>query len=70
MNITKKVELQKSLQEHIPERMWDVVFGSVSRTSAFDRLWQAMSLHFGEIELIARREYERGYKDGKAGKEF
>jgi hypothetical protein len=49
--------------------MHDVVFGSDTTTSVWGQLWDAMVMHVGEIELVARREYERGYHDGKSGKE-
>jgi hypothetical protein len=61
--------LRKSLRENIPERYHDVAFGANEyNTTCFNQLWRAITMHFGEMELIARREYERGYHDGKKGR--
>lgn len=60
--------LRKSFMRAIPKRFHDVVFGGENSTRTWDQLWDAMRMHFGELELIARREYERGYDDGKNGK--
>ena len=64
----EKHALRESIKKNVPKRFRDVVFGGVTSTTTFDQLWDAIRMHFGEIELIARREYERGYEDGKSGR--
>ena len=66
--VLQKHELRKSFAEGIPQRHHDIAFGDTRSTTTFDNLFHALQLHFGEMELIARREYERGYHDAKQGR--
>lgn len=61
-------EVRELFKRNIPDRHHDVLFGSDMSTCAFNNMWDAMRCHFGEIALIAMREYERGYEDGKNGR--
>lgn len=66
--VEDKHNLRESLKKSIPKRHHDLTFGDATTTTSFNQMWNAIIMHFGEMELIARREYERGYNDGKAGK--
>ena len=63
-----KHNLRESLRKGIPKRFHDIAFGGEAETTSFNQMWNAITMHFGEMELVARREYERGYNDGQAGK--
>jgi len=69
-NILKKQFLRESLKKNVPKRFHDIAFGDEMTTTTFNKLWDAINMHFGELELIARREYERGYYDGKEGRQL
>lgn len=66
--VIEKEELRKSLRKEIPRQYHGLVFGDQEQTCCFEQLFKAMTMHFGELEIMANREYRRGYEDGQNGR--
>lgn len=68
-SIIHKAAIRKDIEKGQPKLVSTATFSQgPTHATCFSALYQAMGMHFGEIELVARRAYERGYDDGKSGR--